>query len=95
MILLNNLECFVGYLDRMLDIGIGKSVVDKVVVVTCEENASLDALCDPCLMEHHCVVVGNSEVEERRLAGNNKVKSVVLSCFLKTVSELLALFHKD
>ena len=53
MLCCNNLECFISNFKCKVDILIGKSSVDKVVVMAGEEDTSLDALSNPLLMEHH------------------------------------------
>ena len=53
MLCCNNLERLVSNFKSEVDILIGKSSVDEVVVMAGEEDTSLDALCNPLLMEHH------------------------------------------
>ena len=53
MVLCYDTEAFFSNSDSVLDILIGKSSIDEVVVMAGEEDTSLDALCNPLLMEHH------------------------------------------
>ena len=61
-----------------------------MVVVTGEEQAARDALRHPLLMQHQAVVVGDAQVEQRRLAGYHQIKPVRLGRLLKTVGQLRA-----
>ena len=53
MLCCNYLECFISNFKSKVDILIGKSSIDEVVVMAGEEDTSLDTFGNPLLMEHH------------------------------------------
>ena len=55
-----------------------------------EEETSVDAFGNPLLMEHHTVIVCDSEIEESGGAGNDKIEAVCLACLFETVGQLCA-----
>ena len=57
-------ECLSGNLDRLINISITQRGVDKVVVMIGKEDAALDALGDPFLMELETGIIGNTKVRE-------------------------------
>ena len=49
------------------DVRLGNGGIDEMVMMAGDEEASADALRHPLLVEHQAVVVGDAQIEERRL----------------------------
>ena len=76
-------ERLAGNVDGFVNIRIGESGVNEVVVVVREEYSAANAFRYPLLMEHEVVVVRNAQVEQRRNSADVKVEAVVRSSFDK------------
>ena len=94
VIFLYSLERLVRNLESAVDILILKRSVDEVVMMAGKINTSAYHFLNPVLMKEQRIVVCNSKVEQRGLAGHNEVKSVLLSGLLKTVGEFETLFSE-
>ena len=78
-----NRECIIGNVSRKCNIFIAQSGVDEVIVMRRKEQTSRNAFRDPLLVKHQAVVVRDPQVEQRRLARHNKIKSVFGSRLFK------------
>ena len=61
--MLQHPEGFVCDLQGCFDILVGKSIVQKMVVMVGDKNAPSYHLCDPALVQHQCVIVGQPQVK--------------------------------
>ena len=64
-------------------------------MVARDEYAALDHLCDPLLMEHERIVIGKAQIEQGRLAGDDKMEAVVRGGSLETLADLKTLLAEE
>ena len=75
----HNAKGVLGNVDGQLNIILGNRGIHKVIVVRRQEQPAADALGNPLLVEHQAFIVGNAQIEQRRLAGHHQVKAVLLT----------------
>ena len=85
----------VGDVGGKRDVGVAEGGVDEVIVVRREEQPARDALGDPLLMQHQAIVVGDAQIEQRRLARDDEVKAVLDTRSAERRCELLALLAEE
>ena len=76
----DGLERVIGDFDGSLDILICKRSIHEVVMMRSYVNTSVHHFLNPVLMNKKRIVIRNTQIEQRRLTGNNKVKAVVCGC---------------
>ena len=50
--------------------------VEKMVVMTGQEEATADTLRHPLLVQHQTIIIGNAQIEQSRFAGDHQVKTM-------------------
>ena len=95
MILAQGVERILRNINGVSYILVGQGRVEEMVVVARDEYAALDHLCDPLLMEHEGIVIRKAQIEQRRLAGDDKMEAVVRGSSLETLADLETLLAED